>query len=286
MRAPVPVRPRALVRRGHAALGAALGLVLLAGCSGTPDPSSSGGSASSGLAIADTHVHAIERAGPTGGILLATHDGLWVEDGSQLRQVGPRIDLMSFSVVDGTTYRASGHPGPDVDLPQPVGLIETRDAGQTWSALSREGESDFHLLEVTDTITVGFDGALRSSADGQTWRIAQTPEGLIDLALRPDGQDLLASTADGLLLSQDRGTYWDPVRSAPPMVLLDWADKDTVVGISDAGAVHVSTDGGSTWEEREQLDSAIQAMSTSRTREGGIELLVAEDADFRAVMIP
>ncbi len=259
--------------------------MLLAGCSSTPDPPSPDESANSGLAIADTHVHAIERAGPAGGILLATHDGLWVEEESQLRQVGPQIDLMGFSVVDDITYRASGHPGPDVDLAEPVGLIETNDAGQTWSALSREGESDFHLLDVNDTITVGFDGTLRSSTDGLTWQDAQTPEGLIDVALRPGGSDLLASTADGLQRSPDEGNSWDLVRSAPPMILLDWADQDTVVGISDAGAVHVSTDGGFTWQEREQLDSAIQAMSASRTPAGDIELLIAEEDDFQAVVI-
>ncbi len=284
MRKPV-TRPWSSARCGRATMGFLLSLTLLAGCSGSPDASPSGDSDTSGLTIADTHVHAIERAGPTGGILLATHDGLWVQDGDQLRQVGPQLDLMGFSVVDATTYRASGHPGPAVDLAQPVGLIETSDAGQTWSALSREGESDFHLLDVNDTITVGFDGDVRSSADGKTWQTEQTPDGLIDLALRPSGQDVLATSTEGLLLSTDGGARWDAVPSAPPMVLLDWADQDTVVGISDTGAVHVSTDAGSTWQEREQLDSAIQAMSASRTTEGDLELLVAEKADYRAVTI-
>ncbi len=273
------------VRHAMATLGAALGIILVAGCSSTPDLSAPDEPVPSGLAIADTHVHAIERAGPAGGILLATHDGLWVQDGNKLRRLGPQIDLMGFAVLDESTYRASGHAGPDVALGEPVGLIETNDAGQTWSALSRTGESDFHLLDVNDTITVGFDGTLRSSADGQTWQDRQTPQDLIDMALRPGGQDLLASTASGIQHSPDEGSSWDPVPSAPPIVLLDWADKDTVVGITDTGAVHVSPDGGATWEEREQLDSAIQAMSAQTTAEGDIELLLAGEDDFQAVMI-
>ncbi|MGC1208655.1 MAG: hypothetical protein WA880_11930 [Ornithinimicrobium sp.] len=267
-------------------MSAALGSVLLAGCGGTADTTSSGASASSELSIADTHVHAIERAGPDGGVLLATHDGLWVAEGDELSQVGPQIDLMGFGVVDATTYRASGHPGPGVDLAEPVGLIESRDAGQTWSALSRAGESDFHLLEANDMITVGLDGALRSSADGQEWQEADAPDGLLDLALAPSGRTLLATTEDGLLVSQDEGATWNPVPSVPPLVLLDWADTNTVVGISNDGGVHISTDGGATWEERDQLNSAIQTMSAGRTPEGDIELLIAEEAAFRAVTIP
>ncbi|MBW8174004.1 hypothetical protein K0651_13190 [Ornithinimicrobium sp. Arc0846-15] len=264
---------------------AALSVVLVAGCGGTPEPSAPQEPTGSGLAIADTHVHAIERAGPSGGIVLATHDGLWTVDGDQLSQVGPQIDLMGFAVLNESTYLASGHPGAGVDLAEPVGLIETTDAGQTWSALSREGESDFHLLDVNDTVTVGFDGTLRSSTDGQTWQDGATPEDLIDVALRPAGAELLVSTASGVQRSPDGGNRWEPVPSAPPLVLLDWADQDTVVGISDTGAVHVSTDGGATWQESEQLDSAIQAMSTQRTPEGDIELLIAGENDVQAVMI-
>ncbi len=268
-------------------LSAAIGsLGLLAGCSGTAATAPSGASSSSELSIADTHVHAIERAGPNGGVLLATHDGLWIAEGDELSQVGPQIDLMGFGVVDATTYRASGHPGPGVDLAEPVGLIETRDAGQTWSALSRAGESDFHLLEAYDTITVGFDGVLRSSTDGKEWQEAEAPDGLIDVALAPSGRDLLATTEDGLLISPDEGKSWGPVSSAPPIVLLDWADTSTVVGISNNGGVHISTDGGATWAERDQLDEGIQAMSAGRTPEGDIELLIAEEAAFRAVTIP
>lgn len=44
--------------------------MLLAGCSGTTDSPSSVDSASQ-LSVADTHVHAIERAGPGGQIPLA-----------------------------------------------------------------------------------------------------------------------------------------------------------------------------------------------------------------------
>ncbi len=47
-------------------------------------------------------------------------------------------------------FYASGHPGPGVELPAPVGLIESRDGGATWDPLSRQGESDFHALTASD----------------------------------------------------------------------------------------------------------------------------------------
>ncbi|UJH71791.1 hypothetical protein [Ornithinimicrobium sp. INDO-MA30-4] len=72
---------------------------------------------------------------------------------------------------------------------------------------------------------------------------------------------------------------------SPTLVLLDWADQDTVVGISDTGAVHVSTDGAATWQDSEQLASAIQAMSAQRTPRGDIELLIAGENDVQAVII-
>ncbi len=47
------------------------------------------------------------------------------------------IDLMGFTVAGPGRYLASGHPGLHVDLPQPVGLIETTDGGVTWTPVSR-----------------------------------------------------------------------------------------------------------------------------------------------------
>jgi len=275
----------ASMRRGRVLAAPTLALLFLAGCADSPDSPSPRSSAGPELSVANTHVHAIERNGPNGNVLLATHDGLWSADGNKLSQVGPLIDLMSFSVLDAGTYRASGHPRAGLGLAEPAGLIETRDAGQTWSVLSRGGESDFHLLEANNDVTVGFDGVVRSSTDGTSWQDQPPPDGLVDLALQPAGQDLLATASEGLLVSTDLGAHWELVPAAPPLVLLDWVDTTTVIGISNEGGVYVSIDAGSTWQERNQLDSAIQAMSANRTPEGGIELLVAEEADFRAVLI-
>ncbi len=99
-----------------------------------------------GCASADT-----ASTSPADGLVyLATHDGLFHYDDSGPVRVGPVIDLMGFTVVGPDHFYASGHPGPGVELPAPVGLIESRDGGATWDPLSRQGESDFHALTASD----------------------------------------------------------------------------------------------------------------------------------------
>lgn len=46
---------------------------------------------------------------------------------------------------------------------------QVHDAGRTWTVLSRGGESNFHALAVSSAGVMGFDGALRVTADGKSW---------------------------------------------------------------------------------------------------------------------
>jgi hypothetical protein len=115
----------------------------------------------------------VSRSTPgDGALLLATHAGLVeVGEGGELTPIGPVIDLMGFAASGAEHYVASGHPGLRVDLPQPVGLIESTDGGRTWAALSRQGQSDFHALTVSDAGVLGFDGSLvRSGLPGESGR--------------------------------------------------------------------------------------------------------------------
>src|SRR5450756_1242855 len=71
-----------------------------------------------------------------------------------------RRRLDGFSVAGPGHFYASGHPGDGVDLPAPVGLMETRDAGKTWSVRSLGGESDFHALTSSSKGMLGYGGVL------------------------------------------------------------------------------------------------------------------------------
>jgi hypothetical protein len=202
----------------------------------------------------------VSRDPGTGEILVATHEGLHVYGEGEPRRVGPSIDLMGFTVAGPQHYLASGHPGPGVDLPQPVGLIESRDGGRTWSVLSRGGSSDFHALAAGGGKVVGFDGALRVSRGGRSWSAGDLASPPRALALSPDGRRVLATTADGLMGSDDGGTRWSPVEGAPLLLLVDWADQQTVAGLTPEGRLVLSADAGRTWRATDASVGDAQAI--------------------------
>lgn len=76
---------------------------------------------------------------------------------------------MGFTAAGADHFYASGHPGPSDDLPNPVGLIESTDAGETWQPLSPTGESDFHTLGAAGNQVYGFNGQLIGTDDGRNW---------------------------------------------------------------------------------------------------------------------
>ena len=262
VRAPLPVhRRRRRALRATAASAAAVALA--AGCSSSePERSAAVATAEAGV-LPSAHVHAVAIDPGDGAVLLATHEGL-IEVGAdgELVPTGPVIDLMGFTVVGPDHYLASGHPGLRVDLPQPVGLIETTDGGSTWTPLSRQGESDFHALTASDTGILGFDGALRRSADGRTWEQLTIPAEPHTLSAAPDGTTVLATTTEGLLRSTDAGASWSPVAGAPLLQVVTWAgDGSTAVGIDPGGTLWTSGDAGSRWRERADVGAAPDAVA-------------------------
>jgi hypothetical protein len=229
------------------------------------------------LALPDSHVHAVSKDPGSGDILVATHEGLHVYGKGGPRRVGPNIDLMGFTVAGPGHYLASGHPGPGGDLPQPVGLIESRDGGQTWTVLSRGGSSDFHALAAGGGTVVGFDGALRVSQDGRSWTEGSLTSPPRALAVSPDGRRVLATTADGLKRSTDGGSRWSTVEGAPLLLLVDWAQEGTAAGLGTDGRVYVSADEGASWRRTSVTASNVQALDAVGGASGP-EVIVATDS--------
>ena len=224
------------------------------------------------------HVHGVGRDTGTGQVSLATHEGLFVlQSDKNWTQVGPVVDLMGFAISGPGTFYASGHPADGVDLPTPVGLMKSTDAGRTWTVLSRGGQSDFHALTASSKGVMGFDGSLGVTSDGKTW----TQGGLTleprSLASAPDGSRVLATTAQGVFSTTDGGGTWTPLASAPPLMLVAWADPETIVGITPEGGLAVSTDAGVSWKSNPGRVSSGQAISASRDKTGVLEILVVTD---------
>jgi photosystem II stability/assembly factor-like uncharacterized protein len=238
-------RPSAKLR---ATLAAAVAASVMVSCSSDERSSSGADGASPEGALRAGHVHGIEPDPGSGDLYVATHQGLFVygESGPP-RRVGPVIDLMGFGVLGPGQLYASGHPSAGTGLPQPVGLIESADGGDSWRIRSRGGQSDFHALTVSDQGVLGFDGTLRHSADWENWRELSGPKEIVDLAAAPRGSTVLATTASGLQISTRHGESWTPVPGAPPLVLVDWTDGQRVVGVDVKGAVFTSQDASRTW---------------------------------------
>lgn len=216
-----------------------------------------------------THIHGVDTEPGTGHPLIAIHEGLFRLTPGPVR-VGPVIDLMGFTIRADGTYLASGHPGLGSDLPDPVGLISSRDRGGTWTPRSRAGASDFHALAVTGPWVVGYDGTLQTSRDLTTWLERDIPSPPRVLTASPNGA-LLATSAAGLLASRDQGRNWRTVPTPQLPLVAAWANHSTIVAASTTGNLMLSRDTGKTW-------------TTGRTPVGQVEALTARTSDRRVTV--
>jgi photosystem II stability/assembly factor-like uncharacterized protein len=147
---------------------------------------------------------------------------------------------------------ASGHPETGT-LPENLGLIRSRDAGDTWAPVAELGESDYHVLQVTDRHVVAVradERQIRVSADGGRRFEGRTPPDVpLDVVFDPgDPQRMVVTTEQGVFTSADGGGSWRQ-RDATPGTQLAWGKSDAVYRADPGGAIAVSQDGGATWRQ-------------------------------------
>lgn len=274
--------------RRTAVIVAVTAALLTAGCSADPsgaDEQHHDGPAAGPGGLPSRHVHAVTRDPSGGHVLLATHDGLFrLTPGAPPARIGPVIDLMGFTVAGRGHFYASGHPGPGTDLPNPVGLIESTDGGQTWTPLSRQGRSDFHTLTASTAGIVGFDGdELATTTDGRTWQPLTPPVAPHATAAAPDGSTLLVTSAQGLVRSVDRGRTWARVTTTMPLQLVAFADNTHVAAAAPDGQVATSADAGATWKTAGSIGGPPHAIGAQRTPTGTEILTVTAAGLLRSV---
>lgn len=259
------MHPRSALFRS--AVGGAVLLAVtavLAGCS-DDEPASLPGSGTPVLPADAAHVHGL-IVDAAGAVTLGTHGGAFRVDDEKVTKVGDHtIDLMGFSSAGEGKIVASGHPGDGVDLPSPVGLIESRDGGRTWTHVSRGGESDFHALTASGDTVYGYDGTLRVSTDaGRTWTDRGSDLAPAVLAADPgDPATVLATTAAGVQRSTDSGETFTVVSGGLILQAVAWAQAGLVVGVEPSGRIHTSTDGGSTWQARGRIPGQPHALAAA-----------------------
>jgi hypothetical protein len=209
------------------------------------------------------HVHGLGINPKDGALFVATHTGLFraARDERKASRVAGRFqDTMGFTVVGPDRFLGSGHPDGRENLPPFLGLIESRDAGESWEPISLLGKRDFHVLEATGKRVYGFGsdfetreaGLLVSDDGGRSWEERTPPEGLVALAIDPDNEDrVVASGERWLYVSSDGGRGWRQVDGEPS--LLAWPAPGQLFSVDARGSVSVSDDAGRTWDEVGQV---------------------------------
>ncbi|MEU0246203.1 F510_1955 family glycosylhydrolase [Streptomyces sp. NPDC006235] len=229
-----------------ATITAALTLALTACSSSDTDTDTSASGPGSGVTV--SHIHGLALDPADQRLYIATHEGIYTPDAQRKPTLvgDSKDDFMGFTVAGAKTFYASGHPTTGGNK----GLIKSTDAGTTWTSLSLSGESDFHALDHAHGTVYGYDstsGLLRTSKDGRTWKDGAKLQAL-DIAVSPENPDLLlATTSEGIARSTDGGKTFASGKQ-PVMAFLSWPAKDALYGIDTDGALHRSTDGGTTWK--------------------------------------
>lgn len=198
---------------------------------------SSGCSANTSASSLDQleHVHSVATDGEQ--VFLASHHGLYTWTEESWRLVGEEFDVMGLTIDDGVFY-ASGHPGPTQDLPNPLGILVSSDAGKTWTPESLTVEVDFHLLEAVGASRVGVAanyGAVVGSVDGgMTWSTLDIPS-LTSMSLNPaNGAEMLLVSEGLLYLSTDAGSTFQQTNAPLGIFTVEWSDTSIFVASDSA----------------------------------------------------
>ncbi len=227
------------------------------------------------------HVHGLGVNSADESLLVATHTGTFrIPEDAQAERVGASYqDTMGFTIAGPDRFLGSGHPDvPSLQAGQPplLGLIESTDAGETWTSLSLSGEADFHGLAFAHERVYGWDstsGRVMVSDDLTTWDSRSTVD-LFGFAVDPaDADHVVGASPEGLLDSADGGRSWQPVES-PGLVALSWDPETGLWGVEPDGTVHRRQGSGLIWEEAGLLPGQPEAMLA---RDGVLYAAALED---------
>jgi photosystem II stability/assembly factor-like uncharacterized protein len=224
--------------------------------------------ASAGAITEFHHIHGLAVDPKDANVLfVATHVGLLrVVRDRQWEWVGEaRHDYMGFTVhprEQGVVF-VSGHPQGG-DMPNPMGLLASRDGGRTWRPLALRGQVDFHAMTISadgGTLygwnVMGTAGLYRVTVKDGSWKQLHAGglRDVLSLVGHPkEPESLLAGTRSGLLVSRDGGNTWTSAASrleGVPVTAVAYSAKEprrlyAYAVRQDLGFI-TSNDTGKTW---------------------------------------
>ncbi|NYI77048.1 F510_1955 family glycosylhydrolase [Nocardioides panzhihuensis] len=203
------------------------------------------------------HIHGLGIDPADDSLYVATHFGLFhvPDDGKPTRVADRWQDTMAFTVVGPGHFLGSGHPDLTEDLPPHLGLIESTDAGETWTPLALQGEADFHILEPAGDVLYAYDATtkrLLRTEDRERFEEIHSGD-LVSVAAAKEAGQLFATTGKGQLISIDTSTGQTRELGGPITAYLDATAEGSLAGIGPDGVVRVSDDAGKTWQETGSL---------------------------------
>lgn len=228
------------------------------------------GCAASGSEIEQfEHVHGLSFDQEEENVLyLASHHGLLkIDENGYFTSQGveeEQHDLMGFTITSDNTMLSSGHPSHESDLPDPIGVIESQDQGETWQEVSLQEEVDFHLFDVNhgdEERMYGLNAAesvmYRSYDAGSSWDqldLAELPltyPEIFTFVSDPENADrLLLGGQTGIYLSEDAGENWEHL-DAEDTIISAAAGESYIYAflMGESGSeLMKSEDFGTTWQ--------------------------------------
>ncbi|WP_417897520.1 F510_1955 family glycosylhydrolase [Bacillus haimaensis] len=189
------------------------------------------------------HIHGIGYLGDKKELFLATHHGLLrFSEGKWFRTNRNNHDYMGFQTTDEQFF-SSGHPELGSDLKNPLGLIKSKDQGNSMEKLAFYGEIDFHYLaagykshtlyvfnEQENSLEIG----LHYSVDeGETWKTSSmqgvSANSIGNLATHPTiSENVAISTNKGLFISSDFGNEFKLLTSSNPVTTVEFQEDSLI----------------------------------------------------------
>jgi WD40 repeat protein len=198
-----------------------------------------------------THIHGMGYSIDGERLMFAAHHGLLVyADGHWSEGPGYKHDYMGFAVHDQGFY-SSGHPDPNSDLENPLGVVRSLDEGNSLELLAYYGQIDFHYLTVgykTQTLyvynshshAVMEQGLYYSEDQGTTWAKTEATgvKGEITaIATHPvESSIVVIGTDNGAFLSKDNGNSFESITSSQQITGLSFSPQGVLyMGTYDQG---------------------------------------------------